>query len=119
MKHNHPIWEGHKFNTYKTKKECYNNTSDEEARIRGLHDKQKNNPAPLNEWTRRPMASFNSSLGKLVLPKDNHGLARDKHGMVVDPLGNPSRLVKNENVTKFVQDIQGWEKRFQNLHNTK
>ena len=42
MKNNHPIWEGHQFNTYKSKKACYNNTTDEEKLIREQHTKEKN-----------------------------------------------------------------------------
>jgi len=114
MKHNHPIWEGHKFNTYKTEKKCYDNTPKEERTIRDLHNQEKNSKK-LNEWIARPMGSISSSLGKLDIPKDNHGLANDRTGLVVNHLGDVERYVKKESVSEFVQDVKGWENRFKHL----
>ena len=122
MKHNHPIWEGHEFNTYKTKKKCYDNTSREENDIRDLHSQEKKNSKKpttwkqLNEWSTRPMGGLNSSLGKLNIPKENHGLANDRTGLVIDHLGDVNRYVKKESVSEFVQDVKGWAKRLKHIY---
>ena len=114
MKHNHPIWEGHEFNTYKSKTNCYNNTEKDENIIRLLHRREKDSKK-LNEWVARPMGGINSSLGKLDIPKDNHGLVNDRTGLVVNHLGEVSKYVKEESISEFVQDVKGWNKRFRNI----
>tara|TARA_R110000787_G_scaffold155819_7_gene269654 strand:+ start:444 stop:806 length:363 start_codon:yes stop_codon:yes gene_type:complete len=114
MKNNHPIWEGHQFNTYKSKKACYNNTTDEEKLIREQHTKEKN-VKKLEEWVARPMGGVNSSLGSLDIPKDNHGLTNDRTGLVVNHLGEVSRYVKEESISEFVQDFSEQQKKLRKI----
>ena len=109
MNYSHPIWEGHQYNNYKTNKNCFNNTIKEEKNIRALH-KSEENTKNLNEWIARPMGGLNSSLGKLDIPKNNHGLANDRYGLVVNHIGDVNKLVKNESFTEVVQDIKKWSR---------
>ena len=114
MNYSHPIWEGHKFNSYKNKKSCYNNSASEEKLIREQHNKEKN-VKKLNEWIARPMGGINSSLGKLDIPKDNHGLTNDRTGLVVNHLGDVNKYIKKESVAEFVQNFQGWDKKLHRI----
>ena len=107
MNLNHPRWEGHKYNRRKEDPIHYNNVASETKRIRNLHATEER--TPLNEW--RLQGALSSQHGQLNMQPENHALSDDRHGLVVDHLNEVSRLVDEEQVHKFVQDVNEMEDR--------
>ena len=107
MNLNHPRWEGHKYNRRKENPTHYTNNAAETKRIRNLHTQEEK--TPLNEW--RMQGALSSQQGQLNMQPENHALSDDRHGLVVDHLNEVSRLVDEEQVHKFVQDVNEMEDR--------
>jgi len=107
MNLNHPRWEEHKYNRRKEDPIHYNNVASETKRIRNLHATEER--TPLNEW--RLQGALSSQHGQLNMQPENHALADDRHGLVVDHLNQVRKLVDKEQVHKFVQDVNEIEDR--------
>lgn len=107
MNLNYPRWEGHQYNRRKENPVHYNNSAAETQRIRNLHATEER--TPLNEW--RLQGTLSSQHGQLNMQPENHALSDDRHGLVVDHLNQVSRLVDEEQVHKFVQDVNEMEDR--------
>jgi len=107
MNLNHPRWEGHKYNRRKEDPRHYNNSSAETKRIRNLHTEEEK--TSLNEW--RMQGTLSSQQGQLKMQPENHALSDDRHGLVVDHLNEVSKFIDEEQVHKFVQDVNEMEDR--------
>tara|TARA_R110000803_G_scaffold129384_1_gene196663 strand:+ start:234 stop:590 length:357 start_codon:yes stop_codon:yes gene_type:complete len=110
MNLNHPRWEGHQFNNRRNNPLHYSNSSTEAKRIRNLHstsgnikDVEKNQ---LNEW-----ATLSSDEGQLNMEQGNHALSSDRHGLVVNHLNEVSKLVDQESLHEFVEEVNKVEER--------
>tara|TARA_R100001594_G_scaffold138584_1_gene182304 strand:- start:38 stop:379 length:342 start_codon:yes stop_codon:yes gene_type:complete len=109
-----PIWEGHEYNSYKQDPKHYENAETEAERIRSLHEQNEIKKAErkqINEWA----ALSVGATGGPNIKGQNHGLTNDRFGLVVDHLGDVSKNIKRESVKQFVQDTNGWMKRFRDV----
>tara|TARA_R110002051_G_scaffold177105_3_gene247064 strand:- start:1596 stop:1928 length:333 start_codon:yes stop_codon:yes gene_type:complete len=109
---NYSEWSSHEYNSYKNDPKHYNSSNEEKKTIRESHNlTSKPKKANLNEWA---TLSYGGHGGPSI-EGDNHGLANDRLGLVMNHLGETRTNLNKESVHEFVQDAQGWMKRMNNL----
>ena len=109
---NYSEWSSHEYNSYKNDPKHYNSSDEEKKTIRGSHNlKSKANKTSLKEWA----VLSSGGHGGPSIDGDNHGLAQDRLGLVINHLGETRTNLNKESVSEFVQDAQGWMKRMNNL----
>jgi|TARA_R110002167_G_scaffold284598_5_gene489683 hypothetical protein len=112
MSYKHPLWESHEFNGYKQDPKHYSISNEEKKQIREAHSSNKkenlSEGVSLNATTGQ--VSYGGNGGPNI-QGDNHGMANDRLGLVVDHLNQVSTNIKKESMWEFVQDVSGWMKR--------
>ena len=68
-----------------------------------------------SEWSSHEYNSYKNDPKHYNSSSDNHGLANDRLGLVMNHLGETRTNLNKESVHEFVQDAQGWMKRMNNL----